>query len=187
MDGWHHRLNRHKFEQAPGVGDGQGGLACCSPWGQTSWTQLSDWTTTRWQGIPPLCYNCLHLCPPLFPLFPVTDSKSLRIDTYAAVTTPEYQYFIPIAYFSRHHRLAILLPIIFTLESKLTKQPSPATVLVLRQGERTQWCMSQLIKRAAQKSHMLLSHQLSKTNYMRRPAISSAGKFNPLKRRGSKY
>ena len=42
MDGWHHRLNRHKFEQAPGVGDGQGGLACCSPWGQTSWTQLSD-------------------------------------------------------------------------------------------------------------------------------------------------
>ena len=30
--GWHHRLNGHEFEQAPGVGDGQGGLACCSPW-----------------------------------------------------------------------------------------------------------------------------------------------------------
>ena len=28
-----HRLNRHEFEQAPGVGDGWGGLACCSPWG----------------------------------------------------------------------------------------------------------------------------------------------------------
>ena len=31
--GWHHRLNGHEFEQAPGVGDGQGSLACCSPWG----------------------------------------------------------------------------------------------------------------------------------------------------------
>ena len=33
MVGWHHRLNGHEFEQAPGVGDGQGSLACCSPWG----------------------------------------------------------------------------------------------------------------------------------------------------------
>ena len=33
MVGWHHRLNGHEFEQAPGVGDGQGGLVCCSPWG----------------------------------------------------------------------------------------------------------------------------------------------------------
>ena len=31
--GWHHRLDEHEFEQAPGVGDGQGSLACCSPWG----------------------------------------------------------------------------------------------------------------------------------------------------------
>ena len=30
--GWHQRLNRCEFEQAPGVADGQGGLACCSPW-----------------------------------------------------------------------------------------------------------------------------------------------------------
>ena len=31
--GWHHRLNGHEFEQAPGDGEGQGGLVCCSPWG----------------------------------------------------------------------------------------------------------------------------------------------------------
>ena len=31
--GCHHQLNGHEFEQAPGVGDGQGGLLCCSPWG----------------------------------------------------------------------------------------------------------------------------------------------------------
>ena len=33
MVGWHHRLNGHEFQQAPGVGDGQGSLVCCSPWG----------------------------------------------------------------------------------------------------------------------------------------------------------
>ena len=33
MVGCHHRLNGHEFEQAPGVGDGQGSLAFCSPWG----------------------------------------------------------------------------------------------------------------------------------------------------------
>ena len=32
MVGWHHRLERHGFEEALGAGDGQGSLACCSPW-----------------------------------------------------------------------------------------------------------------------------------------------------------
>ena len=32
MVGWHHQLNGHEFEQALGVGDGQGGLLCGSPW-----------------------------------------------------------------------------------------------------------------------------------------------------------
>ena len=33
MVGWHHQLDGHEFEQALGVGDGQGSLVCCSPWG----------------------------------------------------------------------------------------------------------------------------------------------------------
>ena len=33
MFGWHHQLNLLEFEYTLGVGDGQGGLACCSPWG----------------------------------------------------------------------------------------------------------------------------------------------------------
>ena len=33
MVGWHHQLNRHNSEQAPGDDEGQGSLACCSPWG----------------------------------------------------------------------------------------------------------------------------------------------------------
>ena len=42
MVGWHHWLNGHGFEQSPGVGDGQGGLACCSPCSR----KQSD--TTEW-------------------------------------------------------------------------------------------------------------------------------------------
>ena len=33
MSGWHHQLDRHEFQRTPGVGDGQGSLVCCSPWG----------------------------------------------------------------------------------------------------------------------------------------------------------
>ena len=48
MVGWHHRLDGHEFEQAPGVGDGQGSLLCCSPWVAKSWTRLSDSTELNW-------------------------------------------------------------------------------------------------------------------------------------------
>ena len=34
MGGWHHEFTGYEFEQTPGVGDGQGSLACCSPWGR---------------------------------------------------------------------------------------------------------------------------------------------------------
>ena len=44
--GWHHWLNGPKFEWAPGVGDGQGSLACCSPWGlkELDTTERLNWT-----------------------------------------------------------------------------------------------------------------------------------------------
>ena len=44
--GWHHWLNEREFEQAPGVGDGQGGLACCSPWHhkESDTTERLNWT-----------------------------------------------------------------------------------------------------------------------------------------------
>ena len=43
---WHHRLNGHEFGQARGVGDGQGGLACCGSWGckESDMTERLDWT-----------------------------------------------------------------------------------------------------------------------------------------------
>ena len=42
MTGWHHRLDGHEFDQAPGVNDGQGSLVCCSPWGR------KELDTTEW-------------------------------------------------------------------------------------------------------------------------------------------
>ena len=46
MVGWHHRLHGHEFEQAPGVDDGQGSLACYSPWGckELDLTEQLNWT-----------------------------------------------------------------------------------------------------------------------------------------------
>ena len=46
MVGWHHRLNGYEFELTPGVGDGQGGLLCCSPWGckELDTTEWLNWT-----------------------------------------------------------------------------------------------------------------------------------------------
>ena len=49
MVGWHHWLSGHEFEQAPGVGDGQGSLACCSPWGLKETQQRPNWTEHSWR------------------------------------------------------------------------------------------------------------------------------------------
>ena len=57
MAGWHHWLDGHEFEYTPGVGDGQGGLECCTPWGhkeldmneQLNWTEL--FVKIHWIGI----------------------------------------------------------------------------------------------------------------------------------------
>ena len=46
MVGWHHQLDEHEFEQTPGVGEGQGSLACCSPRGhkESDTTEHLNWT-----------------------------------------------------------------------------------------------------------------------------------------------
>ena len=49
MVGWHHQLKGHEFEKALGVGNGQGGLACCSPWGRKE-SDMTEWL--NWKGVP---------------------------------------------------------------------------------------------------------------------------------------
>ena len=52
MVGWYHQLDGHEFEQAPGVGDRQGSLACCSPWGrkESDTTERLNWTGIMLNG-----------------------------------------------------------------------------------------------------------------------------------------
>ena len=50
MVGWHHQLDGHEFVQAPGVGDGQGSLACCRTWGlkESDSTEQLNCTELNW-------------------------------------------------------------------------------------------------------------------------------------------
>ena len=50
MAGWHHRLDGHEFRRTPGVGDWQGGLACCDSWGrkELDTTERLNWTDLNW-------------------------------------------------------------------------------------------------------------------------------------------
>ena len=53
MVGWHHCLNGHEFEQAPGIDDRQGNLVCCSPWGRR--VSHDSATELNWEKRGPLC------------------------------------------------------------------------------------------------------------------------------------
>ena len=62
MVGWHHQLDGHEFEQAPGAGDGQGSLVCCSPWGCRvghDWATQLNWVV--WWNLE--CPASSHLLP----------------------------------------------------------------------------------------------------------------------------
>ena len=56
MVGWHHWLNGHGFGWTPGVGDGQGGLACCGSWGckESDMTERLNWTE-QWTELKSFC------------------------------------------------------------------------------------------------------------------------------------
>ena len=74
MAGWHHRLDGREFEWTPGVGDGQGGLVCCSPWGRKE----SD--TTEWLNWIELAHKWLmHI---IYQLRPVKRFQILIFKSY---------------------------------------------------------------------------------------------------------
>ena len=56
MVGWYHQLDGCEFEQALGVGDGQGSLACCSPWGHK---ESDNWATEL--NLPRQTLICFHI------------------------------------------------------------------------------------------------------------------------------
>ena len=73
MVGWHHRLNRYGFGWTPGVSDGQGGLACCGPWGckesdmteQLNWTELNPGKCLKTLETTSWCFQFWKMSLPL--------------------------------------------------------------------------------------------------------------------------
>ena len=57
MVGWHHQLDGHVFEQAPGVGDRQESLACCSPWVHKESDMTSDWNEVNQAEMSVVAHN----------------------------------------------------------------------------------------------------------------------------------
>ena len=59
MAGWHHRLDAHEFGWTPGVGDGQGGLACCDSWSRkaSDTTERLNWTELNWRRATQVSLN----------------------------------------------------------------------------------------------------------------------------------
>ena len=69
MIGWHHQLSWHVLEYAPGVGNGQGSLACCCSWGhkESDTTERLNWTELNWMTLRHMNHGLmLHLSFPLF-------------------------------------------------------------------------------------------------------------------------
>ena len=72
MAGWHHRLNGCESEWTPGVGDGQGSLACCNSWGrrESDTTERVNWTEVNWYNLT--LWDLIQL----FPLYPFCHNVS---------------------------------------------------------------------------------------------------------------
>ena len=61
MVGWHHQLDEHEFEQAPGDSEGQDSLLCCSPWGCKELVR-HDSATEQQQNICVCVRVCVYVC-----------------------------------------------------------------------------------------------------------------------------
>ena len=62
MVGWHHWLNGHEFEQAPGDGEGWGSLACCSPWGRKE-SDTAEWLNNKRASAVFTSQDAMCCCP----------------------------------------------------------------------------------------------------------------------------
>jgi len=133
MVGWHHRLDGHGFEQAPGDGDGQGGLRCCSPRVHRvcdrltrSQTRLRDGTVLSESLMP-------HLRPPAT-RFPSTDQCcprcvfgcSVIANSLRPFWTVAYQAPLSIGFFRQKSRSGLPFPFPEDLPNPDIKAGSPA-------------------------------------------------------------
>ena len=85
--GWHHRLNGHEFQKAPGVDDGQGSLACCSLWclKESDTTDWLNWTELNGLVVfPYLLQSNFEFCNKGFMIWPTVRHRSCFCWLYKA-------------------------------------------------------------------------------------------------------
>ena len=103
MVGWHHRLNGPEFEQTPGDGEGQGNLACCSPWGHresdtterlnsnksVSWETVFPWTEVG-SGFRMIQVHYIYyaLCFYSYSISSTSDHQTLDLGTWGLLPYP---------------------------------------------------------------------------------------------------
>ena len=94
MVGWHHRLNGHEFEQAPGVGDGQGGLACCGSWRHrgSDMTEGLNWTESPSIHFMGDSFQVaeVFLCQIILLRFGIVDPFPLGSEDHLCQQTPQF-------------------------------------------------------------------------------------------------
>jgi len=105
MVGWHHWLNGHEFEWTPGVGDGQGGLAFCSPWGhkESDTTEWLKWTDELYINKvvknKPICFYSECKCLQLRLFIPTIDKYHvIKTSHITIVTTIGAQFYLKMAF-----------------------------------------------------------------------------------------
>ena len=103
MVGWHHWLNGHESEWTPGVGDGQGGLACCSPWGHKEADMTERLNLALGNCLTGICLMC----------FSWLDTVWVLVRT---ITETQFYHII---LYQGHILLAWLITVLSTLNTRL--------------------------------------------------------------------
>ena len=107
MAGWHHQLNGHVFRWTPGVGDAQGGLACCDSWGhkESNTTEWLNWTELNWGYFCFYLFVYIHSCkiipalliekitPSQFNFFGISVKYKLTIYMYICLQRETLRFF----------------------------------------------------------------------------------------------
>ena len=99
MVGWHYQHNGHGFAWTPGVGDGQGGLACCDSWGhkESDTTERLNWTEPQ-PSFPKLLYSW-------FPL--IWDVRPLEPHTWL-IFLGDFEFLSPFKFLLSHEPLLLM-------------------------------------------------------------------------------
>ena len=135
MVGWHHQLDGHKFEQAPEVGDGQGSLACCSPWDckELDMIEQLNWTELPIGERQDSSITYTVLCGPFhLPTSPQTSSPLLPLSKHTGflsallATGPLHMLFLFKTFF---HLFAQLTPILSKLQEMVKDREAWRTAI----------------------------------------------------------